>query len=387
MWLGRGFDSDGDGENDLFVVTHIDSATRAMIGKTIAAVIVLLVFGLAVVHGALFTLDVASRASSFLWRHSATILWIGWGALIVFVLVLVFGALALDASERRSRSGEGTSRSLAEILGNFGVALISIPLLATVAVGLGFIFFGLCCVFSNVWDSFYSEEARKRNANAEYSRIARLIEITDSDAKVIAVRPGTLVLSSLQSLSWSAAEVLAQREGETTFPSLTALSDEAAKALAKHEGKLSLDGLTTLSVGTAKALAQHKSELTLRGVTTLSVAVANELAQHKGPLNLGGLTTLSVETAKALAQHEDKLSLDGVTAISLETARALAKHKGELHLDGLVARTFSLEMAQALAQHEGELHLNGLTTLHSGIAAALLANPKVWLPEKYREPR
>lgn len=83
----------------------------------------------------------------------------------------------------------------------------------------------------------------------------------------------------------------------------------------------------------------------------------------------------------AMAQPlpEDTRTLEALTDSQAET---LAKTEGFLWLDGLT--TLSDTQAAALAKHRGTLVLEGLIRLSDNAAEILRANPKIRLPDAFR---
>ena len=200
------------------------------------------------------------------------------------------------------------------------------------------------------------------------------LTLTPDRARALVQQGCDLNLDALETISPDVATELAANVGSLSFSGLTTLSLEATEALAKHQGSLSLgrrihrtldddspgDFLASLTEAQMAALASHKGDLWLRGLTQLKEPQAKALAQHKGSLSLSNLTELSDEAAKALAQHNGNLFLDDVTTLSDDAAKALARHKGSLLL-------------------------TCLTTLSDEAAQALRANPRIFLPQKFRK--
>lgn len=105
---------------------------------------------------------------------------------------------------------------------------------------------------------------------------------------------------------------------------------------------------------------EDDESLRLRSVESLSPQEAEAIDFPGFSLFLSRLADLSPETAKALLRHEI-LGLDGLTTLSDETAEILAGYRGDC------------------------LFLRGLTMLSAEAAAALRANPRIVLPERFTE--
>lgn len=94
------------------------------------------------------------------------------------------------------------------------------------------------------------------------------------------------------------------------------------------------------------------------------------------------LEALTDSQAETLAKTEGFLWLDGLTTLSDTQAEACATHTGLLSLGGL--KTLSDTQAAALAKHRGTLVLEGLIRLSDNAAEILRANPKIRLPDAFR---
>lgn len=140
MWVGRGFDNDGDGGADFFVGTHIDKGSRNLLFGCLSAVIVVVVVAFAALHVGMFSLTAAERAVSFLWQHGATICWFAWGALVFTLLALVIGAGVLNATVRLKPVWENTKARLHPHLNQVGTtakrSLFYVLVVASVAAGI-----------------------------------------------------------------------------------------------------------------------------------------------------------------------------------------------------------------------------------------------------------
>ena len=85
---------------------------------------------------------------------------------------------------------------------------------------------------------------------------------------------------------------------------------------------LRLDGIASLSATAAAKLASYPGDLHLSGLNAIDAGVAAALAAHSADLNLDGLTTLGADAAQAIMGHSGNISLDGLTEIS----EAVAAH-------------------------------------------------------------
>jgi len=111
--------------------------------------------------------------------------------------------------------------------------------------------------------------------------------------------------------------------------------------------------------------------------------VAQEFVKDKGYLPLLGLTSIDKDVAQELAKFKGSLYLWGLTSIDKDVAQELANFKGNLDLKGLTS--IDKELAQELAKYKGKyLFLNGLTSIDEVSLTYLKSNPKIQLPEKYR---
>jgi hypothetical protein len=89
MWIGRGFDVDGDGENDVVVVQHLSRADQRAIGKALGVIIltVIAVGGLgAIAYGICLTADWVQTNAAIL---KAMLFWGAISAAILFALLLM----------------------------------------------------------------------------------------------------------------------------------------------------------------------------------------------------------------------------------------------------------------------------------------------------------
>jgi ABC-type amino acid transport substrate-binding protein len=102
------------------------------------------------------------------------------------------------------------------------------------------------------------------------------------------------------------------------------------------------------------------------------------------PEDTNRIKSLTAEQAADLAaKFEGDLSLNGLTSIDKDIAQELAKLKGWLYLNGLTS--IDKDIAQELAKFEGWLFLDGLTSIDKDVLKILKSNPKIGLPEKYRD--
>ena len=73
-----------------------------------------------------------------------------------------------------------------------------------------------------------------------------------------------------------------------------------------------------------------------------------------------------------------------LTSVDKDVAQELAKFEGtQLFLDGLTS--IDKDVAEELAKFKGYLHLLGLTSIDKDVLKILKSNPKIKLPEKYRD--
>lgn len=157
--------------------------------------------------------------------------------------------------------------------------------------------------------------------------------------------------------------------------------------------------LRTLTVKQARALISSRAILNLTGLKSLPLKVAQELGRRGDgtDLFLDGLIEISPAVAEALITQGKQappldgeiefncLSLNGLWHISPDVAKALAGHEGALFLDGVT--TLSEEAARTLATREHTLSMNGLTSLSETGSAALRANARIGLPDRFRFPK
>lgn len=105
MWIGRGFDVDGDGENDVVVVQHLSRADQRALGKALGVIIltVIAVGGLgAILYGiclwVLFTADWVQTNAAVL---KAILFWGAISAAILFALLLMIVGILLRPTPAR----------------------------------------------------------------------------------------------------------------------------------------------------------------------------------------------------------------------------------------------------------------------------------------------
>jgi len=127
------------------------------------------------------------------------------------------------------------------------------------------------------------EALANRPKDSQSLSLNGLTTMTADEAQTLAlVECGRLELG-ITSLSDTIAKVLAQREGTLSLGMLTTISDAAAAELAKIGGDLWLNGLTTLSDKAAKSLSKLKSKyLYLDGLKSLSQAACVTIAKKVG---------------------------------------------------------------------------------------------------------
>ena len=133
--------------------------------------------------------------------------------------------------------------------------------------------------------------------------------------------------------------------------------------------------------------------LVIRGLTSIDKDVARELAKFKGKrLFLDGLTSIDKDVARELSKYKGSLYLGGrprgrgrgLTSINKDVAQELAKYEGEhLSLNGLTS--IDKDVAQKLAKFEGKELWVSLESIDEVSLAYLKSNPKIQLPQKYRD--
>jgi hypothetical protein len=130
----------------------------------------------------------------------------------------------------------------------------------------------------------------------------------------------SLLLSGLQSLSYSSAEILSQWKGEICFGSLK-LSDETARLLAKFQANRLAFELESISAQIAAGLGEYRGKLWL-GVKELSDDAAEYLSRHSNELELPLLESLSPVGAEHLAKHRPRTRPTSVLSRNLELCRS-----------------------------------------------------------------
>lgn len=102
MWLGRGFDTDNDGENDFVMWTQVAPVSGADMGKAIALVVTA-----CLVIGVIFGLVVGGMAAVSWFSHNWAWFWsmVGWAIYgLVFLVTIGFvGLLVLVAASEKKR--------------------------------------------------------------------------------------------------------------------------------------------------------------------------------------------------------------------------------------------------------------------------------------------
>ena len=139
-----------------------------------------------------------------------------------------------------------------------------------------------------------------------------------------------------------------------------------------------------LDVATAKALADYQGrDLNLQVIKLLDPTAALALTEYKGIIHLPSLH-VDAETAAALAELKAEGLWLGIFRLDADVAKALNGFKGgTLHLNEFAV--LDGKLAKALAGFEGNcLTLEGLTTTSAEGLAALKANPRIRLPERFR---
>ena len=233
-----------------------------------------------------------------------------------------------------------------------------------------------------------------------------------------------------------ADQLLSKHPGVLSLPNLTVIVNdkEVGRELAKYKGSLSLDGLKSIDKEFARGLALSSArKLELDGLASIDKQVARELAQFKGRyLWLSGLKSIDKDVARELASFQNELRLDGLESIDKNVAQQLAKSTAKMYLNGL--RSIDTDVAQELAKSnardlyldglksidkdavrelasfQGGLKLRGLNSMDKDVARALArysgtkmsfgtylevsdedilevlrSNPRIELPQKYRD--
>lgn len=211
MWIGRGFDSDGDGNNDVFVGTRMDRGTQELISKILSPIFVLLVLWVMGV--------VAYKGVGYL---------LGWDKLTV--------SYAAELANSRD-----------ETLVCYGVTRLDPVAASALAQFKGRV------LSLNELTELDVETIKALVEFKGQGLYLSVAELSDEAVKVLAQRQGDLGIG-LTTLSVEAAKALMQHKGSLGLKGLATLSDDAARALAQHKGPVDLGGLTKLSERAAKML-------------------------------------------------------------------------------------------------------------------------------------
>jgi hypothetical protein len=344
MFIGHGFDTDGDGDNDFFIAGRVGGLTPQGCAQFLAAMAGLIVFaGLVAIAEvcSFYRMELAHIAFSGYWFFVAV---------FPFVLVLHTAIIATLVGCRVWQSPRSDwQRPVASCA---AIAVVIAVILGNSA------FKRMKAVLSRAREeaSMLTVTGARVASGGGAPRLESITTMSPEAAAVLASRKGNLVLNGLTALSPEVAEALARHE-EWHYLSLngvTSLSGEAAENLSRHPGAISLRGLTTLSDEAAEAISKHGTELSLR-LTTLSDVAAKHLSRKKGRLSLSGLTTLSDGAAKALAQHEGDLYLYGLTTLSDDAAKSLSQHFGRLDVGELLrSESLSPDAREALKRKLNE---------------------------------
>jgi hypothetical protein len=172
----------------------------------------------------------------------------------------------------------------------------------------------------------------KRSADGSRSAPS-MTTLDDKIASDLAKTKTPLRLSGVTAITDSVARKLAMhRGGFINLSGLSVIADPVAAAFVGHTGGLYLDGIRVVSPAAAGYLARHEGLLSLNGLRELSAPVATALARCKGSLSLNGLSALSLGAALALARYEgDRLSLTNLVSVPPQ-AVALLTANPAIHL-------------------------------------------------------
>lgn len=128
-----------------------------------------------------------------------------------------------------------------------------------------------------------------------------------------------------------------------------------------------------------------KNAAVMRSLTP--VEARNLVLKHKSNfLGLFMLNSIDYQTASVISQFRGEiLGLDGLHTIDASTAQALVGFRGkEIYLDGL--QTVDYETAFNLARFSGQnIYLNGIITLDHETLSVLRTNPRIILPEGFKQ--
>ena len=200
---------------------------------------------------------------------------------------------------------------------------------------------------------------------------------------------GGLYLNGLKSMDQDVAQELAKFDGRTLhLGGLKSVDEGVLQQLEEWKVRyLSLNGLEAINTGLARALAKSKvGSVNFYGVASIDEEVAQELAKFEGEyLCLGGLKSMDKGVAQKLANLKARrLNLQALEFMEKDVAQELAKFKGELAMFCL--KSMDKEVALALARYSGTKMSFGtyLKVSDEVILEVLRSNPKIELPQKYR---
>jgi len=341
MFIGHGFDTDGDGDNDFFIAGRVGGLTPQGCAQFLGAIAGLIVLaGLASIAllGSFYRMELAHIAFSGYWFFVAV---------FPFVLALQTTIIATLVGCRVWQSPRSDwQRPVASCA---AIAVVIAAILGNSA------FKRMNAVLSQARDeaSILTVTGASIAAGGFNPRLESITTMSPEAAAVLASSRADLVLNGLTALSPEVAEALARHERWLSLDGVTSLSGEAAEHLSHHPGAISLRGLTVLSDEAAEAISKHGTKLSLR-LTTLSDVAAEHLSRKKGRLSLSGLTTLSDEAAEALSRHKDDLWLGGLTALSDEAAKSLSRHSGRLDVGNVEVENLSPDAREALVRKLNE---------------------------------
>ena len=243
-------------------------------------------------------------------------------------------------------------------------------------------FDGLTSIGKDVAQLFAKSTARGLSFNG-------LESIDKGVVRELASFQGGLFLNGLKSMDQDVAKELAKFAGRTLhLGGLKSVDEVVLQQLEEWKVRyLSLNGLEAINTGLARALAKSKvGSMNFYGVASIDEEVAQELAKFEGEyLCLGGLKSMDKGVAQKLAKLKArKLKLQALEFMEKDVAQELAKFKGELAMFCL--KSIDKEVALGLARYSGTKMSFGtyLTVSDEDILEVLRSNPKIELPQKYR---
>ena len=192
---------------------------------------------------------------------------------------------------------------------------------------------------------------------------------------------GNKVITVEEATKW-----VAERRGNFD---VTSIDKDVAHEFAKYTGQLFFTRLKSIDKDSALELAESDSiALHFPALTSIDKNVAHEFAKYDAGLStllLNGLKSLDKDVAHELGSGRLlSLQLNGLTSIDREVARELAGSKIYLLTLGGIT-SLDKNVAQELTKFKGYLELNGLTLIDKDVLPILKSNPKIELPQKYRD--